>query len=481
LRRIFVRASGVLAAAVLFLPSGFQYRPADTAPMQVKELNLVFLHGMGGTTCSLQLLSDYMNKRLTGYVYLYEQSHPNTSIQVNILSRCYPAYTDIRTWAANLADSIEKNFKGRDNLIIIGHSMGGKTALYTVAHNVGGLGDKVAAVVTINSPVKSLGRYYAPGGGPVLNYCRTGLLGSDQGVCSSITYYDASADGTWVGENRHWLAFISGENAPISPQFDRSGVDAWPRDMDDGIVPISAMYADGADVAYYGEQGHGSVGSSPDVADYLADQILRYIFGFPVECCAFAGSGTFGHEADWLLGIDRWNEVVGEGIASQGVVTHQNDSITKSQEWEDVVGVLPPDAQRSSSRVKQVSLPLLTSIEEARWQLPGEPADGRVYIRTRAAPLSTVKVEWTVYRAPLLPAGVKRAYYEVSIKDGTPLVGVTHVAWSSLSSRDLRLRVQSEAQSPFRWFKAEWRVYQTVTRQRNIIDEIPVSAASVTS
>lgn len=478
MRRLFLHGFGLLSAAVLFLSPG-SLRLVTAAPAQVKELNLVFLHGMGGTSCSLQLLSDYMNKRLTGYVFLYAQSHPDTKIQVNILDRCYPAYTDIRTWAANLADSIEKHFKGRDNLIIIGHSMGGKTALYSVAHNVGGLGDKVAAVVTVNSPVKNLGRYYAPGGGPVLNYCRTGLLGSDQGVCSSITYYDASKDGTWVAENRHWLAFISGENAPMSPQFDRAGVDGWPRDMDDGVVPISAMYADGADVVYYGEEGHSALGSSPDVADYLADQILRYIFGFPVECCSFVKSGAFQHEADWLLGKDQWDEVVGEGTASQGTVKHKNDSLTRWQEWEDVVGELPPDAQRSSSSVRQVSLPLFSSIKEARWQAPGEPTDGRVYLRTRAAPLSTITVDWTVYQAPLLPVGSKRAYYEVSIKDGTPLVGVTYVAWSSRDSRDLRLRVQSEAHSPFRWFKAEWRVYQAVIRQHNIINEIPVSAAAV--
>lgn len=473
MRRFLLKWSGVLVTAGLFLPPCLWGLPAVEQPVQVKELNLVFLHGMGGTTCSLQLLSDYVNKRLTGYVYLYEQSHPGTTIEVNILGRCYPAYTDIRTWANNLADSINKNFKDRDNLIIIGHSMGGKTALYSVAHNVGGLGDKVSAVITINSPVKDLGRYYAPGGGPVLNYCRTGLLGSDQGVCSSLTYYDASKDGAWVAENRHWLAFISGENAPISPQFDRAGVDGWPRDMDDGIVPISAMYADGADVAYYGEQGHSAIGSSPDVADYLADQILRYIFGLPIECCALSKSGTFGHEADWLLGKDQWDEVVGEIAASEGTVMHRNDSFTSWQEWEDVVGELPADARRSSSLIQQVSLPVLTSVKEVRWLTPGEPADGRIYVRTGAAPLSTVKVQWTIYQVPLLPAGTKRAYYEVNIRDGTPLVGVTMVEWSSRDSRDLRLRIQSEAHSPFRWFKAEWRVYYMVSLLRNIIQEIP--------
>jgi len=222
-------------------------------------------------------------------------------------------------------------------------------------------------------------------------------------VCTSVTYYDASKDGAWVAENRHWLAFISGENAPISPQFDRAGVDGWPRDMDDGIVPISAMYADGADVFYYGEQGHSALGSSPDVADYLADQILRYIFGLPIECCALSLSGTFGHEADWLLGKDQWDEVVGEVIASSGTVRHTNESFTQWKQWEDIVGEIIPEVQRSSSLVRQLSFPLLTSIKEIRWVTPGEPEDCRLYLRTGAAPRTTVEVNWTVYKAPLLP------------------------------------------------------------------------------
>ena len=38
--------------------------------------------------------------------------------------------------------------------------MGGKAALYAVAHNIGNLADKVAMVVTSNSPIKKLSNYY---------------------------------------------------------------------------------------------------------------------------------------------------------------------------------------------------------------------------------------------------------------------------------------------------------------------------------
>ena len=470
----------LLVAVVLFLPYGASDLPPALSEdsVQIKELNFVFLHGMGGTSCSLQRLSDWMTKTLSSYIYVYEQSNPGIKIQVNTLSRCYPAYMDIETWANNLADSINKNFKDKDNIIIIGHSMGGKAALYAVAKNVGGLADKVSTVVTINSPVKNLDRYYAPGGGPVLNYCRTGLLGSDEGVCSSVTSYDSSADGKWVAENRHWLAFISAENAPLSPQFDRSGVDGWPRDMDDGIVPISAQYADGADVIYYGEHAHSTLGISDEVAEFIANQTIRYLFGFPVDCCVFSGSGTFKHDADWLLGKDQWDEVVGEVIASSGTVRHTNESFTQWKQWEDIVGEIIPEVQRSSSLVRQLSFPLLTSIKEVKWVTPGEPEDCRLYLRTGAAPRTTVEVNWTVYKAPLLPDSTKRAYYEVNITDGTPLVGITQAMWSSRDTRDLRLQVFSEAHSPFRWFTAEWRVYYKESRQKKIIDEIPAISSS---
>lgn len=462
-----------LIMSLLILHSFFSFPLASAQEnVQTKELNFVFLHGMGGDICSLQTLSDWIIKRLPSYIYLYEQAHTGVKIQINILYRCYPAYLDIDTWAHNVIDSIDNHFKGKDNLIIIGHSMGGKVALYAVAKNIGGLADKVSTVVTINSPIKNLNRYYAPGGGPVLNYCRTGLLGSDEGVCSSVTSYDSSADGKWVAEYRHWLAFISAENAPLSLQFDRSGVDAWPRDMDDGIVPISAQYADGADIIYYGEEAHSAVGASDEAAEFVANQTIRYLFGLPVECCVFSKSGTFKHDADWLLGKDYWDEVVGEEVALAGVIRHTNESFTQWKQWEDVVGKIIPQAQRSSSIVHQLSFPLFTTVKEIRWVTAGEPDDCRLYLRVNAAPRTTVEVSWTVYKALLLPIDTKRAYYEVEITDGTPFVAITQVDWSSRDTRDIRLRIWSEANSPFRWFNAEWRVFYLESRQINIIEEI---------
>ena len=71
------------------------------APAQVKELNFVFLHGMGGTSCSMQLLADSIKEQLPAFASIYERENPDTEIRMNMLIRCYSAYEDIETWAQN--------------------------------------------------------------------------------------------------------------------------------------------------------------------------------------------------------------------------------------------------------------------------------------------------------------------------------------------------------------------------------------------
>jgi len=104
---------------------------------------------------------------------------------------------------------------------------------------------------------------------------------------------------------------------------------------------------------------------------------------------------------------------------------------------------------------------------------PDNAEDCRLCIRTRAAPRNSVQVDWSIYQRGLLPLGSTRDRYEVEIVTGTPLTGIGHASWETDNTRDLRLRIWSEAQSPFRWFKAEWRVYYKQSRQRQVIDEIP--------
>jgi pimeloyl-ACP methyl ester carboxylesterase len=462
--------------------------PAQSAPeepVQVKDLNFVFLHGAAGNACGMQLLADCIVEQLPTHILDYQLANPDTEIQVDALLRCYPNDVDIETWANNIADSIDKYLPDKQNLILIGHSMGGKAALYAAANNVGGLADKVAMVVTINSPIKSMQRYYFAGGASLLDYYQAIGLISDRGVSHSIVYYDSSEDGRWVGTVKHWLAFISGEEAPLSQQFNVGGVDAMPRNMDDNIIPISAQYSDGADVVYYGEYSHNDFATLDKVAGFMAEQILRYIFGGEIECSVLARSGTLGHRAGWLPGTDYWDDVVGEVLVSSGSLQYRNESYIRWQEWEEVVGECPADGKRSSYLVSQVRhFPFLTSIEESRWLSPDNPEDCQLYLRTRAAPRNCVEVDWSIYRCGLLPPGTQRDHYEVEIVTGTPLTNIRYVSWVAGDLRDLRLRISSEAESPFRWFRAEWRVYSKESRYRKVIDEIsgqPLLAATPVS
>ncbi len=474
----------LLITVGLCLQLGFcsSAQSAPENPVQVKELNFVFLHGAGGNVCAMQLLADSIMEQLPAHILDYQQANPKTKIRVDTLQRCYPNDVDIKTWAINIADSIDKHFHNKKNLILIGHSMGGKAALYAVAQNVGDLADKVALVVTINSPIKSMHRYYAAGGASALDYCRARWLLSDRGVCNSLAYYDSSQDGRWVGAVRHWLAFISGEAAPLSEQFNVGGVDAMPRNMDDNIIPLSAQYSDGADVIYYGEYSHSDFSVLDEVAGFMAEQILHYLFGGGIECSVLAKSGTLEHKAGWIPGTDYWEDVVGEVLTDSGSLRHWNESYAKWQEWEDVVGQCPAEGKRSSYQVSKVGfLSFLASIKESRWLSADSPEDCRLYLRTRAAPRNYVQVDWSIYRCGLLPPGVKRDHYEVEIVTGTPLTNIRHVSWITGDPRDLRLRINSEAESPFRWFKAEWRVYSKESRQRKVIDEIPGQALLTTT
>jgi len=453
---------------------------AETSTTEnVKELNFVFLHGMGGNSDDLQLLEDSLSAQLPAYVTNYEYDHPDIKVETDMLLRSYPNEEDIATWAQNIADAINKHFSGKKNLVLIGHSMGGKTALYAVSHNIGNLADKVAMVVTINSPIRSLASFYYMGGDTALDYWGAQVIMSNQGVLESLVNYDSSQDGQWVGTYKHWLAFISSESSPLSSQFDTGGVDPLPRDMDDEIVPINCQYADGADVHYYGQYEHGAFTKYTEVSDYLADQILRYIFGDNIECSVFARGGSFEHKAGIFPGTDYWQDLVGGVLADSGTLIRQNNSFFTWQNWEDVVGDNNTGNIRSSFQTTQKnSFPLLTGLKRAGWNNPDNTQDSRLYLNTRAAPRSSVQIDWSIYQEGLLPEGITRDHYEVELDTGTQLTSIGQVVWETDDPRDVRLRIWSQAQSPFRWFKAQWRVYYQESRQRKIIDEFPVETLS---
>jgi hypothetical protein len=124
--------------------------------------------------------------------------------------------------------------------------------------------------------------------------------------------------------------------------------------------------------------------------------------------------------------------------------------------------------------VQKVSFPIWTGVVQISWVNPNDPYDGRIRIKTRAAPRSSVQVDWSVYLQGLLPSGIERDHYEIEIETGAQVTGIGQVFWQTGDARDLRLLIESQAQSPFHWFRAQWRVYYKESRQREIISSLRV-------
>jgi pimeloyl-ACP methyl ester carboxylesterase len=450
---------------------------APESSLNTKELNFVFLHGFGGNSSSMQMLEDSIVDQMPAYITNYQYDNPDTAVSTAMLMRSYPNDVSIESWASNIADSINNHFANKNNLVLIGHSMGGKSALYAVSHNIGNIAEKVAMVVTINSPIKNLDSYYYIGGDTALDYWGAQRLLTNHGAVKSLSTYDSSEDAKWVSSNRHWLAFISAESSPLSDQFNSRGIDPLPRDMDDSIVPISAQYSDGADVIYYGEYAHTDFSQLTEVSNYLANQILSYIFGGNLEFSVITRTGSFEHRAHLFPGTDYWQDTTGGVLATNGSVLRRNDSYFKWQEWEDIVGENSLAGPRSTfqTAVKK-STPFFTGLIQSGWVNPDDPFDGRIYLKTRAAPRSSIQIDWGFYQNVLLPTGIDRDHYEVEVESGTQLTAIGDISWETSDLRDVRLRISSQSPGPFRWFKVNWRVYYKQSQQRKVIDEFPLQA-----
>jgi pimeloyl-ACP methyl ester carboxylesterase len=469
LKPIAALVTGALIAnTLLVIPDGICRADA----VLKKELNFVFLHGMGGSSAALQLLSDKINELAPDYISQFEKANPQTTVSINMLLRSYPNTVDIISWSNNIADDVEKHFGSKGNLILVGHSMGGKSALYAAVHDPY-LSKITSMVVTINSPIKNLDFYHVAGGGSVTDYLRISRAIDDKGVAESLSSYDSSDDGLQVGQYKHWLAFVSSEPAPLSPLYDFSGLDAFPEDMDDGLVPISAQYATGADTVYYGEHGHSDFGINASVAKIVANNILQYIFGSAFKISAPISDGLFEHYAGWLPSTYHWNDRLGESVIVIGTISHVNTSLIKWQEWEDVVSGYSAGTIAGTYEIRLTSFPLLSQVKQTYWLNPADARDARLYIRTRAAPGSQVSLQWRIYKYKPLPPEIIRDHYEIKVTDGTSLVGVTDASWLTDNSTDLRINARSEAEGPFHWYKAEFKVFYQQTVLRKLIDNIP--------
>ena len=84
-------AAIVLCLILAGVPGHF----ALASPVAEKDLNFVFLHGMGATSASTQPLADATESQAQGYIATYEQANPGIVVKVNTLQRSYPNNVDV--------------------------------------------------------------------------------------------------------------------------------------------------------------------------------------------------------------------------------------------------------------------------------------------------------------------------------------------------------------------------------------------------
>ncbi len=235
------------------------------------QVYFLFLHGMPEKPNILTPLKEKLEERFN-----------KVNITFNFLYPHLPDSESIDTWAENVAKVIKKWDKAK-NIVIIGLSMGGKVAVHLTANKKYEVQHKIDTVITINSPLlplknfrnKFFGKYYPSF---VLPFISSYVLGYEKpDGLRDVIYFDSSKEVKWIKENKHFLAFVSGNNNPKN-----KGNDYFPWCSDDGIVPLSAQYVEGTPAIYYGEKEHEAVFLDPEVTEIIAQAIFDYLSGNPI-------------------------------------------------------------------------------------------------------------------------------------------------------------------------------------------------------
>ena len=116
------------------------------------EIWMAFFHGLGGNlTVNIPLIEN-ISKNLQKRGILLKYINPSLPNDVNL-----------EEWSNNIAEAIDAWQKNETQtqpwIILVGHSMGGKACLHAVAKNLKNIDNYVLSVITINSPIKNIGKY----------------------------------------------------------------------------------------------------------------------------------------------------------------------------------------------------------------------------------------------------------------------------------------------------------------------------------
>jgi hypothetical protein len=244
-------ASGACGHTAPVEPAGVDAPPP--AIVRHVPVNLLFVHGVDSDAAgrasadhSLEALEAYVMSGLTGKIAAYEETHPDVAIMLD--SKRVNLYTGLdgtvldpsidspsdgtgipvaTQWRSQLVAKLEQAYPhGERNVIFIGHSTGGRTAMEVTA-NVGGNGppgshdwgvaDRIAGVITLDAMIHDLQSkdfsLILPV--PFVTGCQLG--GWDKGWCEYAGLVSGVAAADEVTVDKRSLVLIAAGNCFPSP------------------------------------------------------------------------------------------------------------------------------------------------------------------------------------------------------------------------------------------------------------------------
>ncbi len=320
----------------------------------------------------------------------------------------------------------------------------------------------VASIITINSPIKNLGRYrpftYFWNGFLLHRVAERVLHTHKVAALKDCRDIDTSIDGhKWVADkNRSWLAYISAEAYPTDPacDFNLTGKpqDMYPQYMDDGLVPIDAQYTTDSTTIYYGEYWHQAMVDNPCTIHSLANITVQYLTGNPVNVSIFHSAWLYNHQT---LLPRQWNETVGrdEILLDTGHISHVT-GLLPPYHWIEEVGQnhsLP----RSRFEVQKTS-GVGSQVTKVNWT-SSKVTDYRLNVTIRSLPLCKIDVDWRVYG--IVTPALDRDHYEMEVLEGSSYghSKIRYGGWLTENDTDLGICIDSWA--AFGIVKVGWSVY----------------------
>jgi pimeloyl-ACP methyl ester carboxylesterase len=419
------------------------------------EIWIAFFHGLGGHPSVNVPLIENISRVFTQDNVTLRYINPQLPNDVSLEEWSNNIATEIEQWASNETQT-------QPWIILVGHSMGGKAGLHAVANNLKNIDKYVASVITINSPIKNLGRYRP------FTYFWNGLLlhlvaervlhTHNVAALKDCRDIDTSIDGTkWVSEqNRSWLSLISAEAYPTDPacDFNLTGKpqDMYPRYMDDGLVPIDAQYTTDSTTIYYGEYWHQAMVNNPCAIHTLANITVQYLTGGSVNVSFFHSAWLYDHKS---ILPRHWNETVGrdEILLDTGHISHAAGLLPPYQ-WNEEVG-RNYSFPRSRFEVQQTS-GIGSRVAKADW-VSANINDYQLDITIQSLPLCKIDMDWRVYG--IVAPFFHRDHYEMEVLEGSSYghSGIRYGGWLNNNNTDLGICIDSWA--TFGTVKVGWSVF----------------------